>query len=259
MIPKIIHYVWLGEKPIPKNQIECMDSWKKYCPDAEIVRWDASRFDVNSVPLVVEALKAGKYAFAADCIRIYALYSMGGVYLDTDVMLYDNIFNLFDADFISAVEYHPKKNDLDMNIGVLDNEYKRISNRIKVFGIGILSAVLASVPNHPYMKKCLDFYYNISLSELFDNHFTAPTVLAYNAEEFGFRYVDMEQRLYSGIHLYTTSILSLFDQYNSKSVAVHYCAGSWVKKGFFRKCLDFIKSNKLTFAIYTFLKRKKMI
>lgn len=47
MIPKKIHYMWIGKKSIPSNLQKCMDSWKKYCPDYEIVRWDESNYDIS--------------------------------------------------------------------------------------------------------------------------------------------------------------------------------------------------------------------
>lgn len=85
MIPKKIHYVWLGGGKTPSKIKKCMKSWNKHLPDYEIVCWDENRFDINSVPWVKEAYEAKKYAFAADYIRCYALYTEGGIYLDTDV------------------------------------------------------------------------------------------------------------------------------------------------------------------------------
>ncbi len=46
MIQKTIHYCWFGGKPLPPLAEKCIRSWKKYCPDYEIVRWDESNFDV---------------------------------------------------------------------------------------------------------------------------------------------------------------------------------------------------------------------
>lgn len=85
MIPKIIHYCWLSGDPIPKNLQKWMDSWRKTLPDYKFILWDKSRFDINSVPWVKEAYEAKKYAFAADYIRQYAVYTMGGIYMDMDV------------------------------------------------------------------------------------------------------------------------------------------------------------------------------
>ncbi len=84
MIPKIIHYCWFGRGEMPKLMKKCLKSWKKYCPDWEIVRWDEDRFDVNSTPFTQQAYTARKYAFVSDYVRVKALNEMGGVYLDTD-------------------------------------------------------------------------------------------------------------------------------------------------------------------------------
>lgn len=96
MIPKIIHYCWLSDNPVPDNLQIYMDSWHKHMPGYEYVKWDFSRFDINSSIWVKEAFENKKYAFAADYIRIYALYTMGGIYLDMDVEVlksFDNLLN----------------------------------------------------------------------------------------------------------------------------------------------------------------------
>ena len=69
MIPKIIHYCWLGDDPYPEKIQRCIDSWSKYLPDYEFVLWNKERFDIHSVPWVEQAYEAKKYAFAADYIR----------------------------------------------------------------------------------------------------------------------------------------------------------------------------------------------
>ena len=58
---------------------------EKILTDYEFVLWDKNRFDVESVLWVKEAYYQKKYAFAADYIRLYAVYNYGGIYLDTDV------------------------------------------------------------------------------------------------------------------------------------------------------------------------------
>ena len=62
-----------------------MESWKEMLPEYKFVLWDTQRFDVNSTPWVSEAFNVRKYAFAADYIRLYAVYHYGGIYLDMDV------------------------------------------------------------------------------------------------------------------------------------------------------------------------------
>lgn len=85
MIPKIIHYCWFGGKKLPLDVIKCIDTWKKYCPDYEIRRWDESNFDVNSHPFIKAAYEAGAWAFVSDYARLKVVYDQGGIYLDTDV------------------------------------------------------------------------------------------------------------------------------------------------------------------------------
>lgn len=85
MIPKKIHFCWLSGDEYPPLIKHCINTWKRILPDYEIVLWDTKRFDINSVPWVKEAFEAKKYAFAADYIRVYALYTEGGIYLDSDV------------------------------------------------------------------------------------------------------------------------------------------------------------------------------
>ena len=97
MKTKIIHYCWFGGKPKPKIVRQCMESWKKYCPDWEIREWNESNFDVNCCSFVREAHAAGKWAFVSDYCRFYALVQCGGVYLDTDVELLRPIDDLPDT------------------------------------------------------------------------------------------------------------------------------------------------------------------
>lgn len=86
-IPKIIHYCWFGENPLPELAQKCITSWKKYCPDYEIKEWNESNFDLNCCDYVQEAYGAKKWAFVSDVARLSIVYQYGGVYLDTDVEL----------------------------------------------------------------------------------------------------------------------------------------------------------------------------
>jgi len=86
MIPKTIHYCWFGHNPKPQLVVNCMKSWKKYCSDYQLVEWNEESFDIANAPVYVQqAYDAKKWAFVTDYVRLYALYSFGGVYMDTDV------------------------------------------------------------------------------------------------------------------------------------------------------------------------------
>lgn len=97
MIPKIIHYCWLSGDQFPEKIEHCIKTWRDIIPDYEFVLWDTHRFPLEQSVWVKEAFKAKKYAFAADYIRLYAIYHYGGIYLDCDVEVikrFDNLLHL---------------------------------------------------------------------------------------------------------------------------------------------------------------------
>ncbi len=85
MIPKIIHYCWFGKGELPQLAIKCINTWKKYFPDYEIIEWNEDNFDVNINIYTKQAYENKKYAFVSDYARLWALYNYGGIYFDTDV------------------------------------------------------------------------------------------------------------------------------------------------------------------------------
>lgn len=260
MIPKIIHYCWFSGEPLPKNAEECIASWKKFLPDYEIKKWTTEDFDMDSVPFVKDAYENKKWAYVTDYIRHYALCKFGGVYLDSDVLVLKDFSPLLDAGFVSAVEFHPGEEHIPYIKERTNEQGMRISKEIKVPGIGIQAAILATIPNHPLNRKCLDFYSTQSLSNVLENKYTAPTVISYNAEEYGFTYLDNEQNLSEGIHLYPSRIFANFNQVSSESFAVHCCYGSWVKKNLKQRIVDYLRLNSFSFIkkVFSIILSRKM-
>ena len=85
MIPRIVHYCWFGHGQKPALAIKCIDSWKRLMPDFELKEWNESNFDISVCSYVKEAYESRKFAFVADYVRLYALATEGGVYMDSDV------------------------------------------------------------------------------------------------------------------------------------------------------------------------------
>ena len=111
MIPKIIHYCWFGGNPKTMLIKKCIKSWKKYCPDYEIIEWNESNFDLNCCDYVKEAYESKKWAFVTDYARLKIINDNGGIYLDTDVELlkpldkflkYDSFFGYEDKKHIAT-------------------------------------------------------------------------------------------------------------------------------------------------------------
>lgn len=85
MIPKKIHYCWFGNGEKSKKAIKCIQSWKKYCPDYEIIEWNENNFDLEMNPYVKYVYENKKYAFLSDYARLCVIYKEGGIYFDVDV------------------------------------------------------------------------------------------------------------------------------------------------------------------------------
>lgn len=131
MIPKIIHYCWLGGNPIPMKLQRYIETWRKKLPEYELMLWNESNFNTDSCNWVKQACEQKKYAYAADYIRFYALYNYGGIYLDTDVQVLRS-YNPF-LDLHTMVGY-------ENSLGLLE---------VSTFG---------SEKENPCLKVILDYY-----------------------------------------------------------------------------------------------------
>lgn len=111
MIPKVIHYCWFGGNPLPEGAKKCINSWKKFMPDYEIIEWNESNFDVNLNSYTKMCHENKKYAFLSDYVRLYVVEKYGGLYFDTDVeviksfddlLCYDGFFGYEEKNYIAT-------------------------------------------------------------------------------------------------------------------------------------------------------------
>lgn len=93
MIPKVIHYCWISED-MPADIQKCIESWHKYLPDYQFINWNDNTFDWNICNFTKYNREHNNFAFCADFIRFWALYNYGGIYLDSDVMVYKSFDEL---------------------------------------------------------------------------------------------------------------------------------------------------------------------
>ena len=136
MIPKIIHYVWVGDKPKPQSVLKCIESWKKYCPDYEIKEWGNEVLNDIDNAYVKEAFEAKKWAFVSDYIRLLALRKYGGIYLGTDLEITKNLDIFLKNDFFMGYEIYQEK-------------------------LGYQTALIGAIKNHKIINDILSQYNNI--------------------------------------------------------------------------------------------------
>ena len=106
MIPKRIIFCWFGGKEKPENVQNCINTWKQNMPDWEYLEINESNFDINYNEYVKSAYESKKWAFVSDVARLWALYNYGGVYMDTDVMVYKPLDKFLNYDFLLALKMY---------------------------------------------------------------------------------------------------------------------------------------------------------
>lgn len=204
MIPKTIHYCWFSSEPYPKLVRKCLRSWKRHLPDYKIRIWDAGSFDFDSVPFVKEAFQAKKWAFVADYIRLYALYTVGGIYLDSDVEVKKSFDHYLYHSFFSGTEPYIKDD--------------------KIF-YDVEAAIMGAEAGHPFLKECMSFYENSHFGG--NEQETVCHVMSRYLERYGYFTENKYQELDNGVVIYP------LDHYGNRycfhnKTAIHWCQSSWL-------------------------------
>ncbi len=131
-IPHKIHYVWIGSKEVPPSVAKAIETWRKYMPDWEIIRWDKRNCPVFSNAYAKKMWRKKEVRYVSDFCRYYALEKYGGLYLDTDIFLTGSVEKYLTEPLVMVLE-------------------KRWHLSGGIFGIA---------PHHIFSKKMLEFYYN---------------------------------------------------------------------------------------------------
>lgn len=249
MIPKIIHWCWIGGNPIPENIQNCINTWKEKLPDYKIKCWTENNFDIKSVQYVKEAFNQKKWAFCADYIRAFALYTEGGIYLDSDVEVLKKFDDLLKYSFFSSVEILPRiVSTLEVNKKYLNENFERFPEVAYVPGIGIHSAVLAAEKGCPYMLDVIKHYENLhfSMNKGYDNMvLVATNIYAINAEKYGFKYMNEDQYLLNNMAIFKDEVFCIPDFSTERTYTLHHVAHSWYEPTTLQKIYQFLSSIKI--------------
>lgn len=90
MIPKIFHCCWFGDKELPAQYKQNIETWRKANPDYEIRIWTNETFKpfIDKSEFCKYCIKQQFWAFLSDYARLTILHEYGGIYMDTDVEVY---------------------------------------------------------------------------------------------------------------------------------------------------------------------------
>lgn len=199
MIPKIIHYVWLGDDQKPLLVKKCLKSWQKKLPDYEIKLWNISNIPHNT--WIDEALSVKKWAFVADYVRAWAIYNYGGIYLDTDVFVKKSFNEFLSNTYFTSIEYNEKKFFETKSNELLKKDGAKINPKSIVQGLTIQSAIFGAEKGSKYVKDMMDFYENLHFIKPDGSYYLdmiAPDIQAYILEKYGFKYQNKTTQCLNG-------------------------------------------------------------
>jgi len=228
-------------------------------PEYEIREWHDD--DLKIIPLnkfVREAYKCKKWAFVSDYIRLYILYTEGGIYLDTDVIVFKSFNDMLDNNFFSAIEYIPEwiiKGNVYNELINDDGTLKNGKTNMHVSGMGLLAPIMGASSKNNLIKAFMDYYENISFVNDDGTYYNIPNThilepIAYN---FGFRYKNVVQKCNDGITFYPNTIFgNNIGHYSESQHALHFCTLSWNQEA--NSFHGYIK--KIIKNIYKYFKRK---
>ena len=198
MIPKIIHYVWIGEPN--KKVTKCVESWKKYCPDWEIKLWNEENLPMDNI-WIKSCYKNRPWGlgFLVDYVKPWVIYNYGGIWLDADVELKEPIdellkhknfvFSSIKGDKVATAFMGGEKGSLMFkyimdtysNTSFPENVDRRVLNSILLYrriiaeyGIDILPCVQEAC--YEYNKGELTVYYTYHVDLYWDWAIHNPTL-----------------------------------------------------------------------------------
>lgn len=230
-IPKIIHLCWFSGDEYPKGIKECLDSWKRIIPDYQVKLWTKEMALATDIPFVKEAIEKRKWAFAADVIRVYALYKEGGIYADSDIFFLKRFDELLTNKLILFHEYTKSDFEKLNPKGMFDQNGLNLMKGQAVFGLNIQAALMISEPQHPFMKHLLEVYNELHFVHndgSFHMDIIAPQIYATELEKWGYRYKNEKQMLKDNIIVYPAELVGGNNCLRYKeSFAVHCVSHSW--------------------------------
>ena len=221
LIPKKIHYCWFGQNEIPDEYQRCIESWKKFCPDYEIIRWDETNYDVHKNLYVHQAYEHKQWAFVTDYARVDILYHEGGLYFDTDVELIRSFDNLLTWRMFCGFE----------------------SNEYVAWGLGF-----GSVKEEPLLQDVLNVYNHITFinSDKSFNTTTCPIIQSNVLEKYGFKMNGQFQEkdniaIYPKEYFAPISYIRGFGGITDNTYSIHHYSASWTNSNHKAHRLDLEK------------------
>ena len=213
-IEKKIHCCWFSNEEKPKKYQDCIDSWKRYCPEYEITEWNSSNYDISKNSYMKQAFEKKQWAFVSDYARLDLVYTHGGLYFDMDVEILRDIDDLLNCDAFFSMD-----DTLCIDLGS---------------GFG-------AKRNHPLVKKLFANYEGIDfIGPECKTDWTItlpqPARLIDTFKNYGFLQIRKSQ-IIDGVHFLSPDYIRIVSDYECKSLylagteyAIHRHNAGWVSQ-----------------------------
>lgn len=194
-----IYYCWFGKNPLSDHAKQCLQTWKQYMPQANMVLINEQNFNISWCRYTQQAYEQGRYAFVSDVARLYFLYHYGGIYLDTDVFMNQSLEPLLS---------NPQ---LQVSLEWYDDELT-----------GINTGTIICPSHHPIIKKLLDQYCESDFQD--EGAYTMTINQRFNAQLLTYPIEDSEYDL-PQVKIYPSSYFCR--KINEENYTVHDYQTTW--------------------------------
>ncbi len=206
MIPPVIHYCWFGRGRQSELLQRCMASWQQVMPDFQVKEWN----ETNS-PLANRYTRAAYrqklWSRLSNYVRMYALYTEGGIYLDTDVEVLKSFTPLLRHECFVGFQQEQEHTDW------------------------VNGAILGAQSGQHFLRRCME--QTVARFETEGEFSLGPRIITAVLKDMGLRAYGLQE--IAGVTVYPAEYFypyPWFGQFSpdcivEQTYCVHHWAGSW--------------------------------
>lgn len=211
MIPKILHYVWAGPNPLPKEAEALIARWRAIMPDYKVMVWGNEDILKHDSQFLRLSFAVGAWNRVANYLRICALIEHGGIYLDTDMDVLKSFDPLLDNQCFFGIQRD------DSTVDLVNN------------------AVIGAVPNHPFLNQLRDALDQEFVGYVDVSCGSGPGLVSVKLAEKGLDYIPEDTIQIEGITIYSKDYFYPYkwdEEYSEECItpntyAVHLWDHTW--------------------------------